>query len=238
MNEVLLNESAISVLVNDFNKADELYDNFLTITDNEGFADDRRIFQEFINKGGKFSEKLLFNYGFAWQSFDRVEAGFLIEDKKAPNVFQGYSIIVDVTLQDDLSLNGGLLLVEKFEDETFRYLKIAGEGFVTSRQYFELAFDEMIQVYSNYLAKVKSKMIQTYEKARSRILLEKEIDEIIGNSHLALLIQNEVRKSINPKSNKEIRLLELAREFSKVGNRLFEYQGNRYFEVAGRLLFK
>ena len=238
MTEIVQNLSAVSVLVDDVSKANELFDEFLTIADDEGFKGDRKIFQEFINKRSIRNEKLIFNYGFAWKSFDRVEAGFTIDDKQAQDIQLGYSLIIGVTLQDDLQLDGALLLTEIHKGTTYRYLKISGEGYVVSREYFKFAFDEMLEVYSNYLGKIKHKIMQAYESAKKRILLDKEIDDLIQSSHLARSIRSNVHESLNKLNPNEITLLEHAREFSKIGNEFFEHHGNRYFEVAGRILVK
>ena len=235
MNKIKHTNSAVSVLVDDNKLADDLYEQFLTIADNEGFRGDRRIFQEFIDCRKKLGEELIFNYGFAWNTFDRVEAGFLIKDFCENNIKIGYSIIIGVNVKDELTLDAGLLLCEKFEDEKLRYINVCGPSYTIHRSIFAEHFAEMLEVYACFLGNRQTSIVDDYKNASNKVLSIDEIDKWLMNSHLGATIRNKVRDNLQ-KLDGETKLIDISREFAKIGLELFENQGNRYFEVAGRLM--
>ena len=236
MQELQITESAISVLVENGIYADDLYDQMLTIADNEGFRGDRRIFQEFIDARKKAGEDLVFDYGFNWRTFDRVEAGWIVDEiPSSSNVETGYSIIIGVNPRDELTMDCALLLTETFEGDKFRYLNVCGPSFTSDRDIFAKHFREQIEVFSSFLAGRRQSIFKAYKKADT-MKVATNLDKLLLASHLAQSVRNEVAENLKKYKKSEITQLMVAREFSRIGNARFAHQGNRYFESAFRIL--
>ena len=235
MQELIITESAVSVLIDNDTEADDLYEQMLTIADNEGFKGDRRIFQEFMDLRAKAGEKLVFAYGFSWLTFDRVEAGWIVKNDAESKIETGYSIIIGVNPRDELTMDCALLLTETCQDEKFRYLNVCGPSFTTDREIFGKHFREQMEVFSGFLGARRENIIEAYEKARVHKVGD-NLDKLLLSSHLAQSVRDEVRKNLENLEMAEITQLDVAREFSRIGNARFAHQGNRYFEAAFRIL--
>ncbi|MCD4656838.1 MAG: hypothetical protein K8S87_04775 [Planctomycetes bacterium] len=235
MQELQITESAVSVLVEDYPDGDDLYERMLTIADNEGFKGDRRIFQEFLDLRAKAGEKLSFDYGFSWLTFDRVEAGWIVRDDAENNIEAGYSVIIGVNPHDELTMDCALLLTETFQGKKYRYINVCGPSFATDREIFGKKFIEQIEVFSSFLGSRRQNIIEAYEKAKVQKVGE-NLDKLLLMSHLAQSVRDEVRKNLENLEMAEITQLDVAREFSSIGNARFAHQGNRYYEAASRIL--
>jgi len=237
MQEMTITESAVSVLVEDKNDAANLYEQMLTMADNEGFKGDRRIFQEFIDARTKAGEKLVFDYGFNWRTFDRVEAGWIVnETSSIANIETGYSFIIGVNPRDELTMDCALLLTETFEGTKFRYLNVCGPSFTSDREIFVKHFREQVEVFSSFLAGHRQVIIDAYQNAATCKVGE-NLDKLLLASHLAQSVREDVAKNLEKYEKSEIAQLQVAREFSRIGNARFAHQGNRYFEAASRIMF-
>ena len=236
MQELRITESAVSVLVDYDTEADDLYEQMLTVADNEGFKGDRRILQEFLDIRAKVGEKLNFNYGFSWLTFDRVEAGWVVDEINTESgVETGYSIIIGVNPRDELTMDCALLLTETFEATKFRYLNVCGPSFTSDREIFGKHFREQMEVFSSFLGARRENIIKTYAKAK-KLKIGENLDELLMSSHLAQSVRDEVMQNLENLNKSKITQLDVAREFSRIGNARFAHQGNRYFEAAFRIM--
>lgn len=184
MQELQITESAVSVLVNDYADADDLYEQILTIADNEGFKGDRRIFQEFLDLRAKAGEKLSFDYGFSWLTFDRVEAGWVVREDAETEIETGYSVIIGVNPHDALTMDCALLLTETFHGKKYRFINVCGPSYTTDREIFGKNFIEQIEVFSSFLGSRRQNIVEAYEKAKAQKVGE-SFDKLLLASHLA-----------------------------------------------------